>query len=177
MEFFADLAREDVALIISVLALLLTFIQGWNSRTHNRLSVRPQLATFTETTADPERKGIQIVSIKLSNSGLGPAVIKTFKPILDGVPLRANKAGDLFPVVEKILPAMLIKDECYIAVLRPGHVMATGEAITLAHLVIVPTIHDDPKALEKALDRFHVRVGYKSVYGESLPPYDSRDHR
>lgn len=177
MVFLSDFALEHAALLVSICALLLTIGQAWATRRHNRLTVRPHFATFTETKADPERKGIQIVEVRLTNSGLGPAIIKTFEPLLDGTPLQANEPDDLFPVVAKTIPARMIDDECHISVLRKGHVMAKDEAVTIAHLEIVPTIHDQPKALKDALERFHIRVCYESMYGESMPPYDSREHK
>jgi len=114
--------------------------------------------------------------VKLSNNGLGPAFIKTFNPLLDEVCIQADEPDDLFAAVRKVIPASLIDDECHISVLRSGHVMAKGEVVTLAHLVIFPTPHDDPKALKKALDRFHIQIGYESGYGESFV-YDSREHK
>lgn len=176
LDFLADLAREYAALLISICALFLTISQAMATHKHNRLTVRPHLATFTENKADPERKGIRIIKVQLSNSGLGPAIIKTFEPLLDGVPVKADDSDDLFPVVKQTIPASMIDDECCISVLRPEHVMAKDEVVTLARLAIVPTIHDDPEALKKALDRFQIRVSYESAYGESFV-YDSRNHR
>jgi hypothetical protein len=176
MSFLADLARDYAALLVSICALFLTINQAMATRKHNRLTVRPHFATFTKTKADPERKGILIVEVTLTNSGLGPAIIKTFEPLLDGTPLQADEPDDLFPVIAKTIPARMIDDECHISVLRKGHVMAKDEVVTLAHLAIVPTIHDDPEAIKKALDRFHIRVRYESGYGERFV-YDSREHR
>ena len=175
MSFLADLAREYAALLVSICALFLTISQAMATRKHNRLTVRPHLATYTDNKADLERAGVRIIKIEITNSGLGPAIIKTFEPLLDGEPLKADDPDDLFPVVRKTIPANLIDDECHITVLRPGHVLANDEVVTIAHLAIVPTIHDDPKALKEALDRFHIRVRYESGYEESFA-YDSREH-
>lgn len=176
MSFLADLAREYAALMISICALFLTISQAMATRKHNRLTVRPHIATYSETKADPERKGIRIIKVQLTNSGLGPAFIKKFEPLLDGVSIKADESDDLFPVVRRTIPASMIDDECCIMVLRPGHVMAKDEVVTLAHLAIVPTIHDDPQALKVALNRFHIRIVGESAYGEPFV-YDSREHR
>jgi len=176
IKYLADLGREYAALFISICALILTISQAKALRKHNRLTVRPHLATYTETKVDPERREILVVMVKLSNNGLGPAFIKTFKPLLDEVFIEADEPDDLFTAVKKVIPASLIDDECHITILRMGHVMAKEEVVTLAHLVIVPTIHDDPKALKKALDRFHIQIDYESGYKESFV-YDSREHK
>jgi len=175
MSFLADLAREYSALLISICALFLTISQAKATRKHNRLTVRPHLATYTDNSASPEHAGIRIIEVRITNSGLGPAIIKTFELLLDGVPIKADEPDDLFPVVAKIIPARLMDDVSHIMVLRPGHVMAKDEVVTIAHLEIVPTIHDDPAALKQALDRFHIRVSYESGYEESFT-YDSREH-
>jgi hypothetical protein len=176
LDFLAELARQYAALFFSACALYLTISQARATRKHNRLTVRPQLTSFTETKPDPERNGIVIIKATLSNSGLGPAIIKTFKPLLDGVPLTIKKPEDLLPVAEKALPVHLIAEGCQFTVLRQGYVMAKDEVVTLVKLSFASTVHDDPKTLERALDRFHIRVTYESAYEESFV-YDSRDHR
>lgn len=175
MSFLADLAREYAALLVSICALFLTISQAMATRKHNRLTVRPHLATYTDNSADPERKNVRIIKVGIRNSGLGPAIIKTFEPLLDGKPLKADEPDDLFPVVEKTIPAHLMGDECHITVLRPGHVLAKDEVVPIVNLVVVPTISDDPAVLKAALNRFHIRIGYESGYGESFV-YDSREH-
>lgn len=175
MSFLADLAQEYAALLVSVCALFLTISQAATIRKHNRLTVRPHITTYTDNTADPERAGVRFIKVRITNSGLGPAIIKTFEPLLDGEPLKADDPDDLFPVVAKTIPARMMDDLSYITVLRPGHVMAKDEVVTMAHLAVVPTIHDDPTALKQALERFHIRARYESAYGESFV-YDSRDH-
>jgi hypothetical protein len=176
MNFLAELARDYAALLISICALFLTISQTRATHKHNRLTVRPHIATYTDSKAGLEHAGVRLVEVKITNSGLGPAIIKSFEPLLDGVPLKADEPDDLFPVVAKTIPAALISDECYITVLRPGHVMAKDEVVTIAHLAMVPTIHDDSEALKNALNRFHIRVRYESGYEEPFV-YDSRDHR
>jgi hypothetical protein len=175
MELLAELAREYAALLVSICALFLTINQSMATRKHNRLTVKPHLTSFTEIRPDPERQGIMTVKATLSNNGLGPAIVKTFEPLLDGVPINFSKPGDIFPIVEKVLPLRLIADECYFAVLHQNYVLAKDAVLAVATISYAQTVHDDPAAIQDALNRFHIRVSYESAYGESFA-YDSRCH-
>lgn len=175
MDFLADIAREYSALLVSICALFLTINQSRATRKHNRLTVKPHLTSFIETKPDTSRQGLMVINVTLSNNGLGPAIIKTFEPLLDGTPIKYSKPGDLYPIAEKVLPVRLIADECYFAVLRNKYVMAKDAALAVATITYATTIHDDPVAIQDAHNRFHLRVSYESAYEESFA-YDSRSH-
>lgn len=175
MDFVAELAREYAPLLISICALFLTINQSMAARKHNRLTVKPHLTSFTDTRSDPERQGVITINITLSNNGLGPAIIKSFEPLLDDAPIKVSEPGDLFPIAEKALPIRLIADECYFTVLRQNYVMAKDANLAVATIAYAQTIHDDPVAIRDAFNRFQIRVAYESAYGEAFV-YDSRDH-
>lgn len=176
MDFLADLAREYAALLVSICALFLTINQSMATRRHNRLTVKPDLTSFTEQLKDPERTQIVFVTAKLFNNGLGPAIIKSYEPLFDGVPINADDPDDLLPVVERALPLSLIRSECSFAVLRKGYVMAKDEQVTVAKLSVVPTLGVSEEVMKNALQRFQIRVTYESAYGDQFT-YDSRQHR
>ena len=89
-------------LYLSICALILTISQAKAIRRHNRLTVRPHLATYTETKADQDRKGVVVVMVKLSNNGLGPAFIKTFNPLLDEVYIPADEPDECLLQLKKL---------------------------------------------------------------------------
>jgi len=63
--------QSFTAVFIAVMALVISLWQGCEERRHNRFSVRP-LLTFDNTSSGTTK------SIRLSNNGLGPALIKAF---------------------------------------------------------------------------------------------------
>ena len=69
------------ALIVSVCALVFTAYQGYETRLHNRLLVKPMLLVDF----DYNDKGAGFLMI---NEGLGPAVIGSFVVVVDGKPKR-----------------------------------------------------------------------------------------
>lgn len=176
MDFLIDLCQQYAALFVSICALFLTINQSMATRRHNRLTVKPHLTSFTERVADSERNGIVLVKATLSNNGLGPAIIKSFEPLFDGLSIKASDPDELAEFVQKTLPVSILRDECYFSVLRKDYVLAKDQKITVAQLSVLPTIDVSYEALKASLDQFHLRVTYESAYGESFT-YDSRDHR
>jgi len=75
MNLLAEFARDYAALLISICALFLTISQTRATHKHNRLTVRPHIATYTDSKADLERAGVRLVEVRIANSGLGPAII------------------------------------------------------------------------------------------------------
>ena len=85
-ELIAIVVDALTALIASV-ALFMAYQSNKAMKEHNKLSVKPRLTTTTH--ADPTHYLDGSVSVlhfrmRLTNAGLGPAVIKTFEVMLDG---------------------------------------------------------------------------------------------
>ena len=68
---------EGIAIGVAVLALVFTFWQGYSTRRHNRLSLRPHL--FFDTIMFENQEG----GLRLTNGGIGPAIADTFHVWLD----------------------------------------------------------------------------------------------
>lgn len=175
MELIANLAQQYAALFVSICALLLTINQAVMTRRHNKLTVRPHLTSFTDRILHPEITGVTQVKLTLSNNGVGPAVIRSYEPMLDGQPLDPTKFVALLATAKEVLPVSILDQECRFAFFRKGYVMAKDEEKCIALLAIVPTLDTDFALLEKAEQRFHIRVTYESIYGERFG-YDSRNH-
>lgn len=175
MDFIANLAQQYAALFISICALLLTINQARITRTHNKLTVRPHLTSFTEHLPHPNISGVTLIKLTLSNNGIGPAVIKSYEPMLDGQPLDPTRFDALLALAKDVLPVSILGQECRFSFLRKGYVMAKDEEKPIASVAFVPTLDTDFILLERAEQRFHVRVAYESIYGEPFE-YDSRNH-
>ncbi len=77
------------ALVVAVCALVATVRQGRQNYMHNKLSVKPRLMIATHT---HKAKTDSEISCSLINSGLGPAIIKDFILIYDGVEISKNNS-------------------------------------------------------------------------------------
>ncbi len=78
-----------VAIVISFIALGFTIREGRLSQKHNRLSVKPVLGFSLLTSAAYSR-----YSLILENYGLGPALIKSYKFLVDGKSFDELKKTD-----------------------------------------------------------------------------------
>jgi hypothetical protein len=168
-----EFLRMNAALTVSVFALFLTISNAKATRRHNRVTVQPRMATFITRDADPNDPLTYFVKAELRNSGLGPAIIKKFEILLDGIPVIVKLPGDLFPVFSKAIAGEIVQKKCTFALLNKGHTMAKDEVFQVVAIAI--RVPFDP-TVEDGLDKFHLRVTYESAYGESFC-YDSRDHR
>ena len=70
---------QSVPLFISLLALSVSVYSSWETRLHNRISVRP--IVFFKANAN-ERNGD--LGLSVSNTGLGPAILSNLTIFLDG---------------------------------------------------------------------------------------------
>ena len=85
--------QSSIAIFIATIALMISVWQDCEQRKHNRLSVRPLLSFETISYNNSQ-------SIKLSNNGLGPALIQSFQIELDGKNYDAEAGNPWRPVVE-----------------------------------------------------------------------------
>jgi len=85
-----------LGLIIALSASIATIWQGVLTRRHNKLSVKPFLKT--EGNYIPGQK----VSITLSNTGFGPAIIKSIQILIDGQVFDSTE-NQLYPELIKHL--------------------------------------------------------------------------
>lgn len=86
--------QSFIAIFIAIIALFISIWQGFEQRKHNRYSVRP-LLTFDSYVSNKTR------SIRISNDGLGPAIIKEFKVKIDGETISGDQDNPWTTVVEK----------------------------------------------------------------------------
>lgn len=169
MQAIINWCSQNVSLIVSVCALWLTLQQIWATYKHNRLSVRPLLATNLEKTAPLNAPDVVLVTASISNCGLGPAIIQKFEVLFGGVPLQAETPEQLGKMVQEKLGAEIL--DSYYKLLRKHHVMRAGESFDLARITVrAPTLQQ-----QEAFAQLHVRVAYESAYGNKRT-YDSRDH-
>jgi len=86
--------QSTAAMLVAVIALLISVWQGCEERRHNRFSVRP-LLNFDLYSSSGTR------TIRLANEGLGPAVFKQFIIEIDGKKFNADDGNPWEAVLEK----------------------------------------------------------------------------
>ena len=78
-EFNIELYLGVIATFIAILSVVIAVWEGSETRTHNRLSVKPILImskTFNITKTEDGVNQTTILSLNLVNRGLGPAIVK-----------------------------------------------------------------------------------------------------
>lgn len=170
---------DAAAVIVAVCALVLSILSQRAAvrsqeaaEKHNKLSVRPRLTTSTnrEFVTFGPRSGVQVL-VSLANVGLGPAVIRSADALLDGNVVDVEVADDLRPLLAQVLPGCTLGPTLSYLKLNKEHAIAVGETFELVRVQVV----DPPTTVKKDLERFHLRICYESLYGESFV-YDSREH-
>ncbi len=162
--------KNSPSVVISVCALLLTMSQAWATRKHNRLSVQPRLTTHLHIENDITNKKVTKVIATLTNSGLGPAIIKKFEILFKDDAYSINETDEFSKLIAVNLTAQLAKSA--IGVMRTNHVLSKDAT---AELMNIEILNATPLNLLE-LEQFHVRVTYESAYNE-LFIYDSRLHK
>ena len=95
-----------LTLIIAVAAIGLAVWEGAESRRHNRLTVKPRIAGAIN--AGRDGRG-EYVTMSIESTGLGPAVINTFRVYFDGA-LQDTTPGPGTTVWDSVLSAFAAGD-------------------------------------------------------------------
>lgn len=152
------------AALIALCSLGATIWQGWISRSHNRLSVRPMLVWVRDRTLD--ESGITL-RFSIKNLGVGPAIVKeqSFKLNGDVFALKAL-GGDYVRDV-----AMQALGSRFSYVLRRHGLPGIESAIPPGGECIVAEL-EFPGANEQVMEALHestdvsFSLRYESLYGE-----------
>lgn len=153
------------SVVVAVCALGATFWHGWQSRRHDRLSVRP-LLTWSEN-HDVTSDGV-VVTYAVRNHGLGPAVIRKrfFKVAGVSIPDKGRSHAILDSVAQRALDG-----RCEYRLLRSG-LPGVGSAMpsqteqVIAEVLLVGQDAFTVTKLLDSLDEVDFVVEYESLYGE-----------
>ncbi|CAG1021695.1 hypothetical protein DOJK_01178 [Patescibacteria group bacterium] len=106
--------------VIAICALILSVWQGYLTRLHNRISVKPHLTTWSYDYIP----GKGLCSIDLINNGIGPAVIKKFIIKVDGEVIKGEKSEPIKKALKILFPSYAYRShQLYFNV---GYVMAAN---------------------------------------------------
>jgi hypothetical protein len=110
--------------------------------------------------------------VKLSNIGIGPALIKSFEIYADDKKID----GTGFEPITKAVHIMFPQDSPEIlnwGYLSPGGAMAASSSIDIVNLLFSPTSLPSAALLEHFQKRIKLVIKYTSIYEEEVFIYDS----
>lgn len=159
---------DVLTLVVASCTLLITFWQGYLTRKHNRLSVRPWLAWNRSYQTLPE--GTRI-TFSLENNGVGPAIVREryftkgevrFSP-------EAEHAidGETENFVKSVIPEGVAFHLEQHGLPGPRHALLPGVSMPVAKIFFPER---DARDVEKLMRRLQLgfTVRYESIYGQKL---------
>ncbi len=174
MNYLLQIAKENAVIIIAGLALLLTVWQGWQTRKHNRLSVKPLLKIIADERIKPSFSNlspIQQLDLKIINKGLGPAIIKNFILQFDGKELTRNNQKFHMDKVREKLRGKVGKD-AKLSFLVSDSVMQAGD-----NTLLLGIEYDLAKDSTDGIDKLDILVEYYSIYKDKTFACSTKDIR
>ncbi|HSL70626.1 MAG TPA: hypothetical protein VK864_10325 [Longimicrobiales bacterium] len=145
---------------IALVAIGLAIWEGVENRRHNRLSVQPRIAAEINSGRDD---GGEFIRMSIESTGLGPAVINTFRVYFDGVP-QDTLGGPGTSVWQSALDAFgTSKTQINAHAIGRGHYLPAGTR----HLLFeARRLQSDSTAppLTTNLGRLALQICYCSVY-------------
>jgi hypothetical protein len=150
-----------VTLVIAVAAIGLAIWEGAENRRHNRLSVQPRLAGAVDAGRE---SAAEYVRMTVENTGLGPAVVKTFRIYWDGVPrdtIKPSSSTQWQTVIEAVADA---RTQVTARGLSRGYYFPPGRQHTVFDARRTSPSPEGEGALARVLDRLAVQICYCSIY-------------
>ncbi|HEX6308301.1 MAG TPA: hypothetical protein VFZ69_08955 [Longimicrobiales bacterium] len=151
-----------LALVIALVAIGLAAWEGLENRRHNRLSVQPRLGGEYSS---GRRGDDEYVRIAVENTGLGPAVVRSFRMFLDGAEVTADIAAGSNPwniIIEAVATnGMRIDAHAFGA----GYFLPAGREYVLFDAQRTRAAGTDEAPLSAIADRIAIDICYCSIYG------------
>jgi hypothetical protein len=132
------------------------------------MSVKPHLSLNTNRSPP---KGIYEASIH--NSGVGPALIKSFTVYIDGEEAIANE--HITPIENAVLQLKLATKEHFTASLVEGSGVSAGEIEKIFGIELHRENLPLTKDILAQLNRLDLKIEYTDLYGNPMPVYDSKE--
>ena len=150
------------AIIISLSALGLSFVQSYTIIKHNHVSLQPRLHAYFSNEEQNDKFGIYLV-----NNGLGPAYIKEFKVYLDNKILSETKFGYFQPLIDKLN----LNQSCF----AWGYLVKDSALDNRDDLLLIRAKNAgaDECSVDKIgfftnLKRIKIEIAFESIYGDKF---------
>ena len=159
----------NLSVFVASIVAIFSAYQALLLRKHNRLSVRPHITDWTRH-QETNIKGKHFLRYFIENNGLGPAIIKDMEISFDGKVIGENKKpSELISLIKTIIEESDLEvhfGNC--AILGYGSSLREGKEIATLTLDCYPTMGTPLEDFEVFMDRFDLRLRYKSIYGEDF---------
>ncbi len=152
---------DIVALFIALVALVVAIWQGVVMRRHNRLSVKPHLY-FSIHSALGEPAGLRV-----TNGGLGPAIIKSFSLGVDNKWIDDTEKGG-WVEASKLLGAEKFRPVLDLGLYSPDQILDSGESQYILETPKDKRTTDTDQYLNEFVKRLSVKIDYESAYKETF---------
>lgn len=143
--------------IIALCALFFAAWQAFTQRSHNKISVKPHLFTFTKRDKHNETARLQVL---LTNNGLGPAFINKFQIFVKGQECEAESA------IKATLGALAANSSH--TILGDDYAMPHNEEKVLLSVTFPSKSWEEIEAVEERLNRLDLLIHYSSAYGDKF---------
>jgi hypothetical protein len=148
--------------VIALAALGLAIYEGRELRQHNRLSVRPLFTESIRISPAHER-----MCLLLENHGLGPAIIKEWKLIVDGK--SCKELGILrWEQLTAHLDLQELGESISYGHFDPGSILAAGVSEELVGVKSAGYSKEKAERFRRTLARLTIVAVYESMYKESF---------
>jgi len=165
MTYANQISWEAVAAIASTIialcALVLSIWQGYLSRRHNRISVRPHLTMWTHKYHNDGLYAADIV-----NNGFGPANIKCFAVKLDGKKIEGKETEPIVKLLQTLLKGFDYDSRQ--SFFSSGYMMAANEKRQLVEIRFKGDKKPSPTLMEELFKKADIYIEYESMYGEKF---------
>jgi hypothetical protein len=138
---------------ISICALSLAIWNGYLTRTHNKLCVKPFITSFLQESSTN-------LTFTITNCGLGPAEIEEFTIFANGKKINNHEE---FNVDLESLLATLTLQKLYTEYNKLGHIIDIKGSSTILEIKADSLA---PEEIKTILNRYRLVVKYKSLYGQ-----------
>lgn len=161
-----DWLTNNASTIIAFCAFVLTIWQFKVQRTHNKLSVKPYLTTWSHRGEDDG-----LLRVDVLNNGIGPALIKCFKVYVDSHEVEGQDLEIVRKAVKLLFPNYNYTIP-YNSFLSEGYMMTAKEERCLVSISFTGPNFPTDAEIEHATKRVRIFISYESIYKDSFD-YDS----
>lgn len=158
-------AVNIITIVISLCAVALTAYGLYATRRHNRLSVTPHLADYTNKSATNE--GL-VISYEVSNNGIGPAKIKTFALFREGKQFPKGKDDYVDSFVRAHLGNRLKYDIRHSFNFGEDDSLKAGDTRHILNIFFPGAKSEDREKILGMFEGIAIRIEYESFYGEKF---------
>ncbi|MCP5006050.1 MAG: hypothetical protein GY941_19245 [Planctomycetes bacterium] len=150
------------AIIIAFCALVFSVWQGYITRHHQILSVRPRIDIDYDFLFQPN-----VLKIDIHNNGLGPAIIKKFEILYDGDKLVGDIGKSYDSILRSIRNETNIQCEFTYKLPLINETFPNSTSYPLFKIVLPPeTTQKQCSSIEGWIVRMGFRVDYECMYGK-----------